>query len=158
MNALKKQGLRRIVMAICGRKGLNLTDEQRHGIQIDVVGKASLTDMAVPELEDMISHLRRLQKASEVPAATLPADKTANEWRFVFRLTLDRKRYGQKIYRLAEKIGALQTPAVPVMSKAYVEGIARQMRGCDQPLEFCDPSQLHKVVQALEVFVKRHGG
>ena len=30
--------------------------------------------------------------------------------------------------------------------------------GADTVLQFCDPTQLHKIVQALEVFVKRHGG
>ena len=43
------------------------------------------------------------------------------------------------------------------MSKRYIEGIAGHMVGCDTVLEFCDATLLHKVVQALEVYAKRHG-
>lgn len=146
MNILKKQSRIKAINAACGKLGIGR--DERHALQLQVVGKASLTEMHLPELDDVLSHLNRIARGG----------KPADEWKFVFRLTVDRQRYAKKIYRLAEKIGALQTPPVPVMSKAYVEGIARQMRGCDQPLEFCDCAQLHKIVQALEVFVKRHGG
>jgi phage gp16-like protein len=146
MNVLKKQSRIKAINTACGKLGIGR--DERHALQLQVVGKASLTEMALPELDDVLSHLNRIGKGS----------KPEDEWKFVFRLALERQRYAKKIYRLAERIGALQTPRVGVMSKAYVEGIARQMRGCDQPLEFCDCEQLHKIVQALEVFVKRHGG
>ena len=144
MNALKKSSRIKAINAACGKLGIGR--EERHALQLQITGKASLTDMALPELNDVLSHLNRV------------ASGKANEWSFVFKLALERQSYGKKIYRLAERIGAMQSPAVGVMSKAYIEGIARQMRGCDQPLEFCDCEQLHKIVQALEVFVKRHGG
>lgn len=146
MNALKKQSRIKAINAACGKLGINR--DERHALQLQVVGKASLTEMALPELDDVLSHLNRIAKGA----------KPGDEWKFVFRLPLERQSYAKKIYRLAERIGAMQQPAVSVMSKEYVEGISRQMRGCDQPLEFCDCSQLHKIVQALEVFVKRHGG
>ena len=139
-----------MVHAICGKKGLGLSEDDRHALQLQVTGTASLSDMATPQLEDLVSHLRRLQKRAK---AVTPE----NEWKFVFTLPPERKSYGRKIFRLAERIGAMQQPPVPVMSKAYIEGITAQMRGADQPLEFCDCEQLHKVIQALEVFVKRHG-
>ena len=158
MNKLKKMALTRIVHGICGKKGLALTDEQRHAIQKDVIGKESLSDMTAYELETLISHLRKIQKSSQAAPAAAPAPKPRSEWAFVFRLPEDRQRFARKIFRLAETIGAMQKPPVPVMSKAYVEGIAGQMRGCEQPLEFCDAEQLHKIVQALEIHIKRHGG
>lgn len=145
MNLLKKQARIKAINAACGK--LKIGRDERHTLQLQITGKASLTEMALPELDDVLSHLNRIGKGG----------KPADEWKFVFRLSLERQSYARKIYRLAERIGALQSPAVPVMSKAYVEGVARQMRGCDQPLEFCDCEQLHKIVQALEVFVKRHG-
>lgn len=156
MFKVRKSNLQHIVLAICGRKGLNLTAAQRHEIQQDVIGVGSMSEMTVSQLEDLIAHLRRLQ---EVSASTAPAAKSGNtsEWRFVFRMAQERQIYGQKIYRLAQRMGKLQDPPVPVVSKAYIEGITEQMRGTVQPLEFCDCPQLLKVIQALEVYVKRHG-
>lgn len=110
-----------------------------------VTGKGSLTQMSLSELSDLLNHLNR-------------SGKPDTEWGFVFRLIPDRRLLAQKIYRQAQRIGGLQNPAVAVMSKAYIEGIARQMRGCEQPLEFCDSEQLHKIVQALEIFIRRNGG
>lgn len=142
---LKKQNRIKAINAACGK--LKIGKEERHALQLQITGKASLTEMHLPELDDVLSHLNRIARGAQ------PGD----EWKFVFRLSLDRQSHAKKIFRLAEKIGAMQQPPVDVMSKAYIEGISRQMRSCDQPLEFCDPGQLHKIVQALEVFVKRHG-
>lgn len=157
MFKIQRSNLQRIALAICGRKGLALSAEQRHEIQLDVTGKASMSEMSITQLEDLVAHLRRLQQLSAPAAADAPATGSPGEWRFVFRMAKERQIYGQKIYRLAQRIGKLQDPPVPVMSKAYIEGVTKQMRGTDQPLEFCDCEQLLRVIQALEVFVKRHG-
>lgn len=152
MNKLQKAGLVRTVHAICGKKGLGLTDDERRAIQLAVTGLASISDMTLPQLDDLVRHLRKIQNASKAVGGA------KDEWRFVFSLVPERQALGRKIYRLAERIGAMQTPPVAVISKAYVEGVTQQMRGTEQPLEFCDPAQLRKVVQALEVYLKRHGG
>jgi len=144
MNVLKKQTRIKAINAACGKLGIGR--DERHALQLQITGKASLTEMALPELNDVLSHLNRV------------AGGKKNEWSFVFKLALERQIYAKKIYRLAEKIGAMQTPPVSIMSKAYIEGIASQMRGCEQPLEFCDCEQLHKIIQALEIHIKRHGG
>lgn len=146
MNVLKKQARIRAINTVCGKLGIGR--EERHAIQRSETGKNSLTEMSLPELDDVLSHFNRIAKGNN----------PVNEWRFVFKLSMERQTYARKIYRLAERIGALQQPPVPVMSKAYIEGIASQMRGCEHPLEFCDPEQLHRIVQALEVFLKRHEG
>lgn len=145
MDALKKQSRIRAVHAACRAQGID--DDTRKAIQVSVTGKASLKDMSALDLSDLLNHLNK--RAS---------GKAANEWSFVFQLAPERRAYGKKIYRLAERIGALQKPPVPVMSKAYIEGISSRMTGTDHPLQFCDCGQLHKIVQALEVYVKRHGG
>jgi len=145
MNVLKKSNRKASINILCGDLGIGR--DERHAIQRQVTGKSSLTEMSLAELDDVLNHLRKSQNGK----------RPEEEWKFVFRLALERQSYAKKIYRLAERIGKLQTPPVGVMSKAYIEGICRQMRGCDQPLEFCDCEQLHKIVQALEVFVKRHG-
>lgn len=145
MNKLTKISRIKAVHAACRAQGID--DDTRKAIQLQVTGKASLTEMSALDLSDLLNHLNKRK-----------AKATDNEWSFVFRLSAERQPYGKKIFRLAERIGALQSPAVPVISKAYIEGITRQMRGTEQPLEFCNAEQLHKVIQALEVFVKRHGG
>lgn len=145
MNVLKKQNRIKAINAACGK--LKIGKEERHALQLQITGKQSLTAMALPELDDVLSHLNRIARGAQ------PGD----EWKFVFRLSLERQVYAKKIFRLAEKIGAMQERPVPVMSKAYIEGVSRQMRGCDQPLEFCDAEQLLTIVKALEIFVKRHG-
>lgn len=144
MNALKKQSRIRAINAACGK--LRIGKEERHALQLQVTGKQSLTEMSLPELNDVLSHLNRI------------ASGKANEWSFVFKLALERQSYAKKIFRLAERIGALQTLPVPVMSKVYIEGVAQQMMRADTVLEFCDCAQLLKIVQALEVFLKRNGG
>lgn len=145
MDVLKMQSRIRAVHAACRAQGID--EETRKVIQLQVTGKASLKDMSALDLSDLLNHLNK--RAS---------GKAVNEWSFVFKLAPDRRAYGKKIYRLAERIGALQSPPVPVMSKAYIEGISSRMTGTDHPLQFCDCEQLHKIVQALEVYVKRHGG
>lgn len=139
---LRKAARIKAIHAVCRKNGID-TDARRD-LQLSLVGKASLSDMDYSEVTRVLDHLNHRGTPGE-------------EWRFVFRMSPDRQSYGRKIYRLAERVGALMSPPVPVASKAYIEGITRQMRGCDQPLEFCDCEQLHKVIQALEVFVKRHG-
>lgn len=146
MNGVVKAARMRAICAACGKKGLNISADERHDIQMQVIGKASLSDMTLTELGRLHDHLNQRARPQ------------SNEWAFVFRLNEARQPTAKKIFRLAERVGKLQTPPVAVASKAYIEGITRQMRGCDQPLEFCDPGQLHKIVQALEVYVKRHGG
>lgn len=142
---LQKAARIRAIHAACRAKGLD--DDARRDLQLALTGKASLSDMSFSEVSCVLDHLNK----GAAPAA-------GDEWRFVFRLLPERRAHAKKIFRLAERVGALQQPPVPIASKAYVEGITRQMRGTDQPLEFCNVDQLHLVVQALEVFLKRHGG
>ena len=148
MNKLRKDALRRAVHAICGKNGLNISDDERREIQLRVTGVGSLADMNLAQLDDVVQHLRRLQHQSA----------GEDEWRFVFRLAPDRQPYAKKIFRIAQRLGKMQKSPVPVMSKAYIEGIASQMAGAETRLEFCDASRLHKIVQALEVYVNRHEG
>lgn len=138
----------RAVCTACGGKGLGISEEERRALQQQITGKASLKEMSLNEVGQVLDHLNRLLGARRV---------VGNEWSFVFKLTPARQIHAKKIFRLAERVGKLLTPPVPVASKAYIEGITAQMRGATQPLEFCDPEQLHKVVQALEIYVKRHG-
>ncbi len=142
MDTLKKTARIRAVFAACKAQGID--DDTRHAIQVQVTGKASLKDMSVFDLDDVLNALNRRQQRSP------------DEWGFVFRLPRERQATAKKIFRLAERIGAAQKPPVGAMSKRYIEGIAKQMIGADTVLEFCDPEILHKVAQALEMYCKRH--
>jgi phage gp16-like protein len=142
MIGVKKAARIRAIHAACRANGIDA--DARRDLQLVLTGKASLSDMDFGEVTRVLDHLNQRSNAGA-------------EWKFVFRLTPDRQACAKKIYRLAEKIGTLQTPPVAIISKAYIEGITKQMRGTEQPLEFCDAEQLRKVVQALEVYVKRHG-
>ena len=131
---------------------LALSQDDRHLMQQNLVGKASLTDMSDFEINKVLQHLNGMTKAT----------KTVNaEWKFVFNLPEDRARSAKKIYKLCQNIGQLQSPPVPIMSKAWVIGIARQMKGLhDQDgvivsLELLSAAELQKIVQALKIHEKR---
>lgn len=145
MDVLKKQSRIRAIHAACRAQGID--DDLRKEIQQQVTGKASLKDMSALDLSDLLDHLNKRGKAAD-----------GDEWRFVFSLIPARQAHAKKIYRLAQRLGKLQTPPIEIATKAYIEGITEQMRGTDQPLQFCDVEQLHKVVQALEIYLRRHGG
>ena len=138
---VKKAARIRAIHAACRAAGID--EETRRALQVQLTGKASLSDMHIGEVTRVLDHLNQ--------------SRGGDEWKFVFKLAADRQPHARKIYRLAERVGQLMNPPVPVASKAYIEGLATQMRGCETLLEFCDATQLHKIVQALEIHVKRHG-
>ena len=142
MDALKKASRIGAVNAACRAQGID--DETRHALQVQITGKASLKDMTVFEIDSVLNHLNRNGAAK--PSA----------WGFVFKLPAERRGLCKKIFRLAERVGAAQTPPVGAMSKRYIEGIAEHMLGADTVLEFCDAATLFKIVQALEIHCKRN--
>lgn len=146
--AKTKAGIR----AECAKQGID--DASRKAMMMRLAGVASSTALNLKGALAVMDHLRKTGGAT---ASKTPNEWAFNEWAFVFRQAADRQTYLKKIYKQAQKLGALQTPSVEVMPKGYVEGIASQMAGATQPLEFCDPERLHKIVQALEVHLKRLG-
>ncbi len=141
--AKTKAGIR----AECAKQGID--DHARKALMMRLAGVASSTALNLKGALAIMDHLRKTGSPRN--------SKTPNEWAFVFRMSEDRQTYLKKIYKQAQKLGAQQIPPVPVMPKAYMEGIAARMAGATQPLEFCDPERLHKIVQALEVHLKRLG-
>lgn len=135
----------RAVRAICRARGID--DDARRDIQQRTTGKASLADMSLVELGMVLDHLNGKGQVAD-----------GGDWSFTFRLNPDRRAHAKKIYRLAQRVGALQEPPREIASKEYIEGIASRMRGASIRLEFCDADQLHKIVQALEIYLARHGG
>lgn len=143
MDALRKASRIKAVHAACRAQGID--DDTRHALQVQITGKASLKDMTAFDLDSVLNHLNRNGAAKP------------NAWGFVFKLPAERRELCKKIFRLAERVGAAQTPPVGAMSKRYIEGIAERMLGADTVLEFCDAATLLKIVQALEIHCKRNG-
>lgn len=136
---LQRAARQRAVIASC--RARKISDDERHDIQRAVVGKSSLKDMSIGELNALLDHINR--------------DKHADEWRFVFRMAADRQPYAKKIYRLAQRLGQTMDPPVSVASKKYVESIASRMRGGTTAIEFCGIEQLVKIIQALDIHLGR---
>lgn len=145
MDKLKKTARIRAIHAACRAQGID--DDARKALQMQLTGKASLADMGLFDLDSVLNRLN-----------ARGVGKESNEWGFVFKLPAERAAMAKKIYRLAERLGAAQKPPVGPMSKRYIEGIAEQMLGTDTVLQFCDAGTLHKIVQALEIHLKRIGG
>lgn len=135
---------------------------KKHGIDDDTrrdlierfagAGKRSSKDLTAATAGELLDHLKR------------GPGKPANEWAFVFKAAIARQPYLKKIYRCAEKIGAVQNPPVKVMSKAWVEGSVRQSVGLNhpsiggkasKPLETCSIDELLTVIQILESWAKK---
>lgn len=143
----------RAVHAACKAQGID--DTQRRAIQLQITGKASLTEMGLGEIGRLLSHLNRGT-----------GKRPANPWAFVFRLPPERRQLAQKLYRLAQRIGALQQPPLDVMPLAYMNQIARRMLGMDKPefdsvwvgIELADETTLYKIMQAMAVYLQRHAG
>ncbi len=142
----------KIIKAIVGPKGLALDDGTYRAMLANLVGKSSLTDCSVVQLDKVLAHVKR-----QAGQPANPERGSADEWRFVFGLVPDRQPHARKIYRLAERCGPLMKPPRRVATKAYMEGIAKQMLQCETAFEFCGVELLHKIVQALEMHCKRHG-
>lgn len=57
INGVYKSARMKSICTACGKNGLNLTAEERHDVQMQVVGKASLTEMSLEELNRMLDHV-----------------------------------------------------------------------------------------------------
>jgi len=133
------------IRAECAKQGID--DYARKAMMMRLAGVRSSTKLDPTGARAVVDHLRKTGRSASA--------KAPNEWAFVFRQSPDRQTYLRKIYKLAQKLGGLQQPPVDVMPKRYMEGIASQMAGATQPLEFCEPERLRQIVQAMEVYLKR---
>lgn len=142
---MKSTRQRQLAQIHIAKKDFGMDDETYRAMLKGVAGVDSSSQLDFNGMTKVLKHLRA--------SGFKVADDSKNEWSFVFKLSADRQLYGKKIYRLAQRLGT-EGKAV---SKKYIEGIASQMAGAHKPIEFCDPEDLHKIVQALEVHVRRIG-
>lgn len=111
------------------------------------VGVASTLDLTQGQYRDL---MRRLTDGwVKKPGGTSPKRRAAlGRW-----MNIDEMPEGRR--PLLRKLMALLLDGGKTW--AYADGIARKMYGVDR-VEWCDPHQLHGVVQALSVYKGRHAG
>ncbi|MDR3352835.1 MAG: regulatory protein GemA [Zoogloeaceae bacterium] len=148
------------IRAECAKQGID--DDTRRAMMRRIAGVGSSKDLTLKVAKQILWHLQQSSDAApdkrksraEVPSGT------PEEWKFVFSQPKEKQPLLKKIFRLAETIGGLQTPPVPVIPKAWVEGIVRQMRGIPAggaavPLELVSGAELATLVQAMAVYIAR---
>lgn len=142
---------------------LGMDDDQYRDLLFTIGRVRSAKDLDWAGRQRVIEHFK---KCGFKPVAKAGKKREAGgEWAFVFRCAPERQVHLKKIYRLCQAIGAQQSPSVPVMPKAWAEGILKQMRGFNaaayrpseigNPLEMAGGADLQALVQALEMHRKR---
>lgn len=147
----------------CGRRELAMEEADYRAVLRRAGGANSSKDLDKRGRLGVLEELRRLG-ATFRPKPKADAAPEKSDWGWVFKCPPDRQIHLRKIYRLAQRAGTIQTPPVPVASKAYVEGILRQATGMASPetrealrvdLRLASPEALHLVVQILETELRK---
>jgi hypothetical protein len=131
------------VKCMTKRGCLAIDDDTRRVLVKRLTTLESLADCNLRQLDAVLDHLNRTAGCGD--EGTAPGFRKT-DWSFVFRMPEDRQPLLKKLYRIAQAWGK---------SKAYLEGIARQMAGATAPLEFCDAERLSAIVAACEVQKRR---
>lgn len=147
----------RIVKLIhVGRREVQMSDEAwRTYLQITFAVTSS-TQLSLSQLQKALKHLRRM---GFQPLHTAAPE---HEWSFADRMPERKRLLLWKILKLMEapEIGVARGAQV-----AYVEGIAKQMGGCNgaweardrihKPLCLCSEVELQRIVGAIAIQIKR---
>ena len=138
---------------------LGIPDDQYRDMLFTIGRVRSSKDLDPAGRQRLIDHFKKCGWSMRPKAG----GKAPSEWAFVFRLTQSCQPLGKKLFRLAQRIGALQSPPLPVMPRAWAEAILAQMRGqraaggapVAAPLEMASFDELHDLVAALEIHRRR---
>ena len=143
---------KRAIFANC--RTLAIGDEERRSIIKQVTGRDSSSHLDLSQALAVLTHLDR-------SGAKVQSDKP--DWTWVFKCPRERQIHLRKIFKLAERVGALAKPPVPVASVEYVTEILRQASGNATParraavavdLRLAGSTDLHLVVQILECWLR----
>ena len=160
--ALKK--LKAGIRAECARQGID--DTARKLMMMRLAGTETSTRLDLKGANLVLAHLRQTGASASRKGTARRAPTAADEWRFVFSAPASHQDLLKKIYKLAETIGSFQSPPVPVMSKAWVEGSVKQSVGLNKqetrektakPLQMCSERELWIIVQILASWALKHG-
>jgi hypothetical protein len=152
------------IRAECAKQGID--DDTRRALMARVAGVSSSKDLTLKDAKQVLWHLQKCSDGARPDAKKKAALRgTPEEWKFVFSQPPEKQPLLKKIYRLAETIGGLQSPPVPVIPKCWVEGVAGRMRGVGARrdasakvitrLEMCTGAELATLIQAMAVYVRR---
>ena len=124
------------------KKQLNLDDDTYRAILDRITGQTSAADLTARQRDALLKEFVRL--GFRAPAHRQPNPATARPTTI--------PGWGKD--RLIAKIGALLCDVTPPRPWAYADGMARHMFRVES-IRFCNETQLHKIVAALEYDKKR---
>lgn len=135
----------------CIRKEQGWDEDTYRAILESRTGRRSAGDMDDRTIARLIASLAPATGATKAPP------RRQHEWSWVDTAAADRKPLLRKLIML------MKGTTVPRGRQVrYIEGVARQMSGLAapiaKPLAMCDRHELWRLVQAVAVHVKRHGG
>jgi hypothetical protein len=135
----------------CIKKEQGWSDDEYRDILEARTGKRSAADLDGPALARVVAALGG-QKSALAP-------RPAHEWSWVDTAPASKQPMLKKLIMLAGGLGVAKGRQV-----AYLEGIAKQMSGAngsagpvEKPLPMCDEGELHRIIQAVAVHLKRKG-
>ncbi|MDR1889418.1 MAG: regulatory protein GemA [Zoogloeaceae bacterium] len=145
-NAAQRRVGKLLAVAHILKKQMEMDDDEWRAMLHGLIGVETLSGLAGPLLEAVVSHLRKLSGSAE------------NPWAFVFNEPEWKQPVLKKIYRLCQEIARLQgSPVQP----QYAAGVIAQMRalrgmeGVCSHIRMCDAEELRALSAALAVHVAR---
>lgn len=149
-----KDRSRLIKLIHVGRRQLQMSDAAWRAYLKIAFSAESSTQLTAGQLKKALAHLHR------IGFKTLNGQP--NEWAFSDQLPEDKRKLMYKILKLMESPELRVARGAQV---AYVEGIAKQMGGCNaagnarevihKPLAMCSVTELRKIIAALVIHIKR---
>ena len=140
MYKLKIAARKRAILAACGRKGLAIDEDERHAMQMAVIGKASLTAMTLPELDKLLDHLNGLTGGGAHHAGK-PAD-----------LGID-----PQLQKIEALLADQRLPWAYLHKSMAGPSMCRRLTGQDR-IEWASPEGKAAVIAALAKRQEKHGG
>lgn len=138
MFKLKIAARRRAIFAAC--KALGMTEEDRHALQVNLLGKASLSECSLPELDTLLDTLNR-RSGGATHHAGKPAD-------------VDIDPQLQKIEAL---LADQNLPWAYLHKSKSGPSMCRRLTGQDR-IEWASPEGKAAVIAALAKRQEKHGG
>lgn len=140
MHKLKIAARKRAILAACGSKGLDIDDDERHALQVAVVGKTSLTAMTLPELDRLLDHLNSLTGGGAHQTGK-PADVATNP----------------QLQKIEALLADQHLPWAYLHKSKSGPSMCRRLTGQDR-IEWASPAGKAAVIAALAKRQETHGG
>lgn len=140
MYKLKIAARKRAILAACGSKGLAIDEDERHAIQMAVIGKASLTDMTLAELDKLLDHLNT-RTGGAAHHHGKPADVAVDP----------------QLQKIEALLADQQLPWAYLHKSRSGPSMCRRLTGQDR-IEWASPEGKAAVIAALAKRQAKHGG